>query len=152
MEQVCCKKNKTFWLFPLTGILFYVLIFRCVPAYSQEHVRLPLTKFNAPGIVTLTHDTSAYSLKIPMPKRWQIEEVTLQLAYVNSTVLLANRSRLVILFNDYPLGQVTLEPGAPEGLVTVDIPARLFEAGYNELKMQVAQDFKDEGCIPTNPP
>ncbi len=152
MAQICCRKSKPFWLFSLTGVLFYVLLCRCVPAYCQEQLRLPLTKFNAPGIVKLTANDDAYSLKIPMPKRWQVEGATLQLAYVNSTALLASRSRLVILFNDYPLGQVTLEPAAPEGLVTVSIPARLFEVGYNDLKIRVAQNFKGEGCIPVNPP
>ncbi len=152
MEQVCCKKNKTFWLFLLTGSLLSVLLFRAIPAYCQEQFRLPLTKFNAPGIVKLTANDDAYSLKIPTPKRWQVEDATLQLAYVNSTALLASRSRLVILFNDYPLAQVAMEPDAPEGLVTVSIPARLFKVGYNNLQIQVAQDFKDEGCIPTNPP
>ncbi len=152
MEQICCKKSKPFWLFPLTGILFYVVLFISTSAYCQEQIRLPLTKFNAPGIVKLTANDDAYGLKIPTPKRWQIEEATLELSYVNSTALLASRSRLVILFNDYPLGQVTLEPAAPEGIVTVSIPARLFEVGYNNLQIQVAQNFTAEGCIPRNPP
>ena len=152
MEQICCKKDKTFWLFLVTGSLLCVLLFGTVPAYCQEPLRLPLTKFNAPGIVTLNDTEDTYSLKIPTPRRWQIESATLQLAYVNSTALLPSRSRLVIMFNDYPLAQVTLEPGAPEGLVTVAIPARLFKVGYNDLQIQVVQAFKDEGCIPLNPP
>ncbi len=152
MEQICCKKNKTFWLFLLAGSLLCVLLIRTVPAYSEESLRLALTKFNAPGIVKLTDSDDVYSLKIPTPRRWQIENATLQLAYVNSTALLASRSRLVILFNDYPLAQVTLEPDAPEGLVTVAIPARLFKVGYNDLQIQVVQAFKDDGCLPANPP
>jgi len=152
MEQICCKNNKTFWLFLVTGSLLSALLLGAVPAYCQEQLRLPLTKFNAPGIVTLTDSEDSYSLKIPTPRRWQIEDATLQLAYVNSTALLASRSRLLILFNEYPLAQITLEPGAPEGLVTVTIPARLFTVGYNDLQIQVVQAFKDEGCLPANPP
>jgi len=149
--QICHKKNKTFWLFLLTGSLLSVLLFRTVPAYCQEQLRIPLTKFNAPGIVKLTESKDDYSLKIATPKRWQIEDAILELAYVNSTALIANRSRLVILFNDYPLAQVTLEPGAPEGHVKVAIPARLFKVGYNDLKIQVVQASKEDGCIPANP-
>ncbi len=152
MEQVCCKKNKTFWLFLLAGSLLSVLLLRTVPAYCQEQLRIPLTKFNAPGIVKLTNSDDSYNLKIATPKRWQVEDASLELAYVNSTALLPTRSRLVILFNDYPLAQVTLEAGAPEGLITVAIPGRLFKVGYNDLKIQVAQAFKEEGCIPSNPP
>ncbi len=152
MEQMFWKKIESFRLFTLTAVLFYMFVLGCFSAYSQEQVRLPLTKFNTPGIVTLSDNNEAYSLHIPTPERWNIEEATLELAYVNSTALLASRSRLVILFNEYPLGQVTLEPAAPEGLVTVAIPGRLFVTGYNELKIQVMQDIKDEGCIPSNPP
>jgi len=99
MEQVCCKKNKTFWLYLLAGSLLSVLLLRTVPAYCQEQLRIPLTKFNAPGIVKLTNSDDSYSLKIATPKRWQVEDASLELAYVNSTALLPTRSRLVILFN-----------------------------------------------------
>lgn len=148
MATICCKKNRRLWLYILTAIC----LLTAPSAYSQEQLRIPLTKFNTPGTVQLTDSEDEYSLKIAMPKRWQLGEATLELGYVNSTALLASRSRLVILFNNYPLAQITLEPQAPEGRVTVTIPPRLFKVGYNDLKFQVAQAFTDEGCIPENPP
>ncbi|MEN8198914.1 MAG: cellulose biosynthesis cyclic di-GMP-binding regulatory protein BcsB [Thermodesulfobacteriota bacterium] len=129
---------------------FCALILPGVQAHGLEQVLIPLTKFNSPGIVKLGNKSDSYTLKVPVPERWQIEEAALQLVYVNSTALLETRSRLVVLFNDYPLSQVSLEPGAPEGHIRVNIPARLFAVGYNNLQIQVAQDFKDEGCIPEN--
>jgi len=120
--------------------------------FASERLRIPLTKFNAPGIVRLGGNENGVTLHVPAPRRWQIEAAGLELSWVNSTALLASRSRLVVLFNDYPLAQITLEPGAPEGEASLDIPARLFEVGYNTLKIQVTQNNKDEGCIPQDPP
>ena len=152
MKQTCLPRYRNLWLLMLGGIIFCSLLLHNVQAHALEQIQIPLTKFNTPGIVKLGDNNDSYSIKVPSPRRWQIEEASLHLAYVNSTALLASRSRLVILFNDYPLGQVTLEPEAPEGIITVSIPVRLFEVGYNTLQIQVAQDFKDEGCIPPNPP
>lgn len=118
---------------------------------AGEHTETVLTHFNTPGIVKLGDTSNEYTVKVPIPDRWLVSEVTLQLSYINSTALMASRSRLVILCNDYPVAQVTLEPKAPEGLVTVSIPVRLLEPGYNNLTFEVAQNFTDEGCIPARP-
>ena len=152
MEQMCRKMYQPFWLILLAGIFFFVLFGAERPAHALEQEQIPLVKLNVPGIVSLDGNDDGYTVKVPLSRRRQIQEATLHLAYVNSTALLAERSRLLFLFNDYPLGEVTLEPQAPEGKVTISIPGRLFVPGYNDLQIRVAQDFKDHGCIPPDPP
>lgn len=138
-------------------LIFLVLaVFQAVlsasPGWSLESVDSKLTRFNTPGVVQLTGNLNEFSVKVPIPERWLVDKATLRLAYVNSMALLASRSQLVVLYNQVPVAQVALLPNAPEGVVTVSIPVHLFEPGYNDLTFRVAQDFKDEDCIPPDPP
>jgi len=150
MEQMCRKMYRSSRLIALTVI--FIQIFVAGSVHALEHEQIPLVTLNIPGIVSLGSNDDQYTVKVPSTRRRQIQEATLHLAYVNSTALLAERSRLLFLFNDYPLGEIVLEPQAPEGKVTITIPGRLFVPGYNDLQIRVAQDFKDHGCIPQDPP
>ena len=117
-----------------------------------EQSETSLVRFNTPGVVTFQKDQEEFTVKVPIPRRWLVENVTLRLAFVNSSALLASRSQLVISCNKVPVAQVPLIPEAPEGEVTVPIPVSLLEPGYNDLTFRVAQNFKDDDCIPSDPP
>jgi hypothetical protein len=78
---------------------------------------------------------------IPIPERWRIERAVLSFSYVNSTGLLANKSRITIKISNYPIAQINLNPSAPEGSVRLSVPPFLLEPGYNTLTFQVSQHY-----------
>lgn len=132
-------------------LIIFPLLFS-LPAVALESVKTELTRFNAPGAVQIDGDGGEYTIKIPIPQRWLVNKATLQLSYVNSELLLASRSQMIILLNGVPTAQVKLFSEAPAGLVTVSLPTALLTPGYNDLTVKIAQNYKEEGCIPKNSP
>jgi hypothetical protein len=65
----------------------------------------------------------------------------LNFSYVNSTGILANKSRITIKVNDYPVGQINLNPSAPEGSVRLSVPPFLLEPGYNNFSFHASQHY-----------
>lgn len=118
---------------------------------SGEVLRIPLYKLAPAKTVDLKCSNASYSLMIPIPERWRIEKAVLSFNYVNSTGLLANKSRLALKVNDYPVAQVNLNPSAPEGSVRLSVPPFLLEPGYNKLGFQVSQHYTlecEQFCAP----
>ncbi|MCB2182385.1 MAG: cellulose biosynthesis cyclic di-GMP-binding regulatory protein BcsB [Desulfobulbaceae bacterium] len=111
-----------------------------------------LTKFNTPGTVKLEGERGSYTVSIPLPDRWLVKGATLRLAYTNSTALLKKRSRIMVHVNGSPVAQAALLPESPEGIMTVQLPARLLKTGYNNLSFLVSQNFSDSGCVPASLP
>lgn len=102
---------------------------------------MPLTKLTDKSTVELKGAQSSYTLKLPVPERWDIIRAQLHLSYVNSTALLPERSKLSIRFNNHVLAQVTLQPRSPEGTIDLNIPARLLLNKYNDLEFYVTQNY-----------
>ena len=127
----------------LAACMAYTLFF--LPPFSGEAyaevLRIPLSKLAPAKTVDLKCISASHNLMIPIPERWRIERAVLSLNYVNSTGILANKSRITIKVNDYPIGQINLNPSAPEGSVRLSVPSFLLEPGYNNFSFHVSQHY-----------
>ncbi len=85
-----------------------------------------------------------YKISIPIPNRWQIRNAILRFSYVNSSALLAYKSRLVVSLDDIPLFQAGLDPSNYEKNAQVKIPGRMLRSGYHDLVFEVAQHSERE--------
>lgn len=111
---------------------------------ATKTIRLPLYKLVPVRTVDLKCLSAERSIQIPIPERWNIKKVILSFDYVNSTGLLAGKSRMGIKLNNYPVSQINLNPLAPEGSVKLSLPNFLFESGYNDLAFSVSQHYSLE--------
>jgi hypothetical protein len=128
-----------------------ILVFNCLVAILSsllfvgdlhaDVLKLPLSQVTAVGTVDLRCTSAVHNLSIPIPERWKIDRALLTFAYVNSTGLVASKSRLTIKVNGYPVAQITLNPSAPEGSVRLAIPTSLLSPGYNEVSFQASQHY-----------
>lgn len=94
---------------------------------------------------------NGFDVSLPVPERWHIHEAVLTFSYVNSTALLRENSRLIVELNAHPLAQVVLEAQAPEGKVSLRLPANLLTPGYNDLTFKVTQHYVLDCEDPTAP-
>ena len=109
-----------------------------------ETIKLPLYKLAPVKSVDLKCLTADYTIPIPIPERWKVNKVTLSFDYVNSTGLLAGKSRMMIRINNYPVSQINLNPLAPDGSVKLSMPSSRFVSGYNNLTFAVSQHYTTE--------
>ena len=119
--------------------LFFVLL--TGREASAETLRIPLSKLAPTRTVDLKCIIAEHGMPIPIPDRWKVKKVTLSFDYVNSTGILAGKSRMMVKVNNYPVSQINLNPLAPEGSVKLSIPSHLFESGYNNLVFSVTQHY-----------
>lgn len=126
-------------------ILMGILILSCFTStVKAEVLKIPLHKISPIGTVDLKCVTAEYSITIPIPERWEVKKASISFKYVNSSGLLAGKSRMVIKLNKFPLAQIKLNPLATEGAVDMPIPALLLKPGYNELIFSVSQHYTME--------
>ncbi|MDO8805254.1 MAG: cellulose biosynthesis cyclic di-GMP-binding regulatory protein BcsB [Elusimicrobiota bacterium] len=104
-------------------------------------MRMPLSKLTMARRVDLKCTAGQYGISIPVPARWKVRRAKLSFGYVNSSALLADNSRLITKLNGDAVSQVKLNPMAPEGFLTVNLPAALFREGYNDLEFVVNQHY-----------
>lgn len=109
-----------------------------------EVLRIPLYKLAPAKTVDLRCTSGSHSLQIPIAERWRVNKAVLSFNYVNSTGLLANKARMTIKVNDYPVAQVNLNPSAPEGSVRLSVPPFLLEPGYNKFGFHISQHYTQE--------
>jgi hypothetical protein len=130
----------------LLKVLFisFICCFIFLNQAEAEVFKVPLYKLAPAKTVNLKCVSAGYSIKIPIPDRWKVEKAILTFSYVNSTGLLADKSRMTIKVNDYPVSQINLNPLAPEGFVKLSLPALLLESGYNDLSFNVSQHYSLE--------
>jgi hypothetical protein len=137
-----------------TVLLFLVVSFAVAApgvADETEKITIPLTKLSAAGTADLKGSQSTYVLKLPIPDRWRIKGAVLHLSYVNSSALLAERSKLVVRLDGHVLAQVTLQPLSPRGEVDVVVPTELLRPGYNDLEFFVSQSNAERCTDPVAP-
>lgn len=115
-------------------------LFLGAAAYA-ETLRIPLYKLAPAKTVELKCSSASHTLRFPIPERWRVERAVLNFNYVNSTGLLANKSRITIKVNNYPVAQVNLNPSAPEGSVRLSVPPFVLEPGYNDLSFHISQHY-----------
>lgn len=108
---------------------------------NAETLSIQLYKLLPEKDINLKCATAEYGINIPVPERWEVLRATLKFDYINSTGVLADKSRLLVKFNDNTLKQINLNPQVPEGSVEVAIPASAFEPGYNLLNFSVSQHY-----------
>lgn len=120
-------------------------------AHALEKLRVPLTKLTAESTARLKGVNSSFTVKLPVPARWNISKATVHFAYVNSLALMPERSKLSVLLNKHVLGQVTLQPRSPEGSVDVKIPPGLLLNKYNDLEFAVSQNYTEHCSDPSAP-
>ncbi len=164
----------------ITGILFFLFLFSCItvsgvaattakPAVRRSELSptgtmdltdvaaknkklvVWLSELTPATVVDLKGSQNSFVLKVPIPDRWQIQQAVLHLSYVNSSTLLANKSKLVIRLNGYVQEQITLQPQSPTGEIDVALPPRLFRQAYNDLEIFVAQSNVDRCTDPVAP-
>ncbi len=137
-----------------TVLLFLLVSFAVAApgvADETEKITIPLTKLSAVGTMDLKGSQSTYVLKVPIPDRWRIKGAVLHLSYVNSSALLAERSKLVVRLDGHVLAQVTLQPLSPRGEVDVVLPTELLRPGYNDLEFFVSQSNAERCTDPVAP-
>lgn len=134
-------------------IIIAVILFLAVSSGTSysETLKIPLYKLTTVKKVDLKCISAQYKISIPVPERWKIEKAMLSFSYVNSTALLAGKSRMVIRLNGNSISQINLNPLAPEGSVKLSLPASQLEAGYNELNFSVQQHYTTECEYPCQP-
>ena len=126
--------------FGWAGLFLYLLL---IPL--NLHAKTFLLREIAPiSNVKLHSIKDTYSISIPIPNKWNVKEATLKFSYVNSSALLAYKSKLVVSLDDIPLSQATLDPINYENTLTVKIPGKLLASGYHELRFFVAQHSEKE--------
>lgn len=133
------------------SLLTLLIMGGAVPAAAQHSLSIPLTQFSIVGKPLMQGKAADFRVSVPISQRWDVASARLRFAYVNSTGLLGERSRLIVRFNDQVLAQVDLLPESPEGMVTVPIPTTLLKPRFNELQFAVAQDYDDLCTDPGNP-
>lgn len=120
-------------------------------AAFAETARIPLYKLATARSVDLKCIAAEHNLQIPIPARWDVKRATLFFEYVNSTALLADKSRMAVKINRTPVSQINLNPQAPEGSVKLVVPGSAFRTGYNELSFAVSQHYTmdcEQPCAP----
>lgn len=131
-------------------------IFATVPVSSPDiqkklDFNIALNKITLANTTTLKGASDTYSFKLPIPKRWTIQEAILNFSYVNSIALIPNRSKMVVLLNEQPITQVTLNPVYPEGSIAVALPVDLLKVGYNDISFKVSQLSTNDCQDPSSP-
>lgn len=103
-----------------------------------------LSNFSAAsGPVRLYGNTEEMELFVPLAETRRIEDATLSLRMVNSIALQANRSFMVVRFNETTLAQLPFNPNQPISDARVRLPAELWRGGFNKLTLEVNQHYTD---------
>lgn len=118
---------------------------------EPSKMRIPLPKLVPVTTHKMQGAYSGFDVSLPVPARWNVHDAVLTFAYVNSTALLRQNSRLTVELNQHPLAQIVLDPLSPEGKVSVRLPAQLLKPGYNDLSFKVTQHYVLDCEDPTAP-
>ena len=116
-----------------------------LPVTAKE-ILIQLQQLTPHSVLQLKCITDEQSIMLPVSERWDIKKVTLNLHYISSITMLADHSQLTIKINDFPIGQVKLNPLAPDAAIALNIPVQYLKSGYNKLSFSVTQHFFLQGC------
>lgn len=132
-------KYRTLLLLALLSLPAYAL------ALTQQ---LSLEKLSGNGIMTLTCLSDEQALDVPIPDRWKVSSVNVNLNYSASNNLVGSLAQMVLKLNGVPVGQTKLDTANPKANWNVSIPVEYLKPGYNRLSIQVMQhiEIMPGGC------
>jgi hypothetical protein len=126
-------------------ILILSALFCLFPSgVHAQTLKIPLYKLTPGTSVDLKCILGEYRIAVPLPERWDVKNAVLILSYTNSSNLIGDKSQLVVKMNGEAIGQIRLDPRAPEGTVRLPIPVTLLKADYNYLSFHCAQHYLAE--------
>lgn len=115
-----------------------------VQAQSLERDSMRLSSFTPQaGPVRLTDVASAVDLFIPVSGRVTMTDARIELRFVHSIALLAERSFLLVRMNDITIAQIPIDPLQPQATARFMIPDDLWQSGFNHLSIGVIQHYTD---------
>lgn len=117
-----------------------------------DSIKLPLQKFTAMSQMELRCVNGLQTLDIPVPERWKLNKVSVDLRYTVSSSLIPDVSQMVVRVNGNLVTQMKLNRQGSEVSNVVDIPVDLLKPGYNTLSLQAAQHYMKDGCEQTCAP
>jgi len=100
--------------------------------------------------VKLSGSAAAYSFSIPVPALWRAKQVTLSLVGTASQALI-DTSQLVVIVNGNVIRQFGLATKGDGFRHEIDIPVALLKAGFNEVRIEVAQHYTNTCEYPLAP-
>ncbi len=115
------------------------------PAAAKE-VSIELHKLTPHSVLQLRCTADERSIMIPIPERWNVKKITLNLHYISSITMMGSHSQLIFKINDIPIGQTRLNPLAPDAMISINVPVKYLKHGYNKLGFAVTQHALLQGC------
>jgi hypothetical protein len=116
------------------------------PAAHAATVKLPLQKFTAQPTMEIHCVQGVQQLSFPIPERWQLHKVVLDLRYTVSNNMLSDISQLMVRVNGQLLNQIKLIHQGPEVANLIEIPLGMLKTGYNAIAFGVSQHYIKDGC------
>lgn len=130
------------------GLILSLLSMATLAQTSRE----PLATYHAgEPVLRLQGKQADASLAIPLAAGQRVTAATLQLDVVSSRALVKPRSILNVRFNNATVGQIMFDPDRPHLRSSVELPARLWRAGFNELTFAVSQHYANQ-CVESSAP
>jgi len=124
-------------------IVFLVFLFLSIVSNVSAETYL-LNKIIPVKNIKLHSIKDKHKFSLPIPARWKVKSATLRFSYINSSALLAYKSRLVVSVDGIPMGQWVLDPENSHRQCELMIPGRMLRPGYHELTFEVAQHSERE--------
>ncbi len=115
-------------------------------AADAQIIKLPLQKFTAMSSMDIRCINASRDISIPIPERWKLHKLTLDLRYTVSNNMLSDISQMVVKVNGNLVTQLKLDHQGPEVGSLIEIPVKFLKTGYNTLSFQVAQHYLKDGC------
>ena len=130
-------------IFKMFALLALLLLQQTAGA---EIIKLPLQKFTAMSSMDIRCINGSREISIPIPERWKLHKLTLDLRYTVSNNMLSDISQMVVKVNGNLVTQLKLDHQGPELGSLIEIPVKYLKTGYNTLSFQVAQHYLKDGC------
>jgi hypothetical protein len=111
-----------------------------------DTVKLPLEKFTGKTSLVVRCINGMESVDLPLPERWKLKKLEINLHYTASNTLLNDVSQLVVKMNGKLVTQLRLNRQGPEVSNIIDIPGSYLKPGYNTLSFVGAQHYLENGC------
>jgi hypothetical protein len=145
MRQVTYRRTRR-------GLLLLLALLAAPLQAATSGDAFRLSDFRAEGSqLTLRGQSPAADIFVPLSATRQVESATVELYLVNSIALLEERSVVRVNFNGVTVGQIRASRRQPEIVATVDLPAALWEPGFNRLQLAASQQIEAQCASPEAP-
>ncbi len=141
LERFFLTINKT-----IEAILFLFILslpLDTAHAYSQG---VALKEFQtAPGPIEFLGASARHDIYVPIYAREMLESIDVELTYTNSVSLLPDISQIIVLADEFVVGQAAISGTRAGGRNTFIIPAELLNSDTMRLSIKVNQHY-DTDC------